>query len=129
MIRNVAAHGVMSSWRTATNAESVKNCRTQWNCPEDLNHEWTRINTNERNCGEIEFEISDLRGRNLSGSFPNCIWESGASEIAALLGDSFLAMTGGAGGFPDVREIAASHGDSFLAMTEGRWFGSSIRGQ
>jgi hypothetical protein len=26
-------------------------------------------------------------------------------------------------------EIAASLGDSFLAMTEGRWFGSSIRGQ
>jgi hypothetical protein len=26
-------------------------------CREDLNHEWTRRNTNKRDCGEIEFQI------------------------------------------------------------------------
>jgi hypothetical protein len=48
-------------------------------------------------------------------------------EIAASLGDSFLAMTKGSGGWCG-EEIAASLGDSFLAMTKGSggWCGEEI---
>jgi hypothetical protein len=76
--------------------------------PGRLNHECTRINTNERNCGEIEFEISDLTGgdllqQKLTGG-PDCRVTRGSSFAGALRRTrSFLAMTRGRVGGVETR--------------------------
>jgi hypothetical protein len=109
--------------------------------PGRLNHECTRINTNERNCGEIEFEISDLTGgdllqQKLTGG-PDCRVTRGSSFAGALRRTrSFLAMTGGGRVVwrPDCRVTRGSsfagalrRTRSFLAMTRGRVGGVETR--